>query len=297
VSARVIETGPLRAAAEITATYDWPEQIIDGDRAGSLAHVVGTRLEVRADEPFLRVTTTLENRSRDHRLRVVFPLPGPASASTAESAFGTVDRGLVAEGGASERPLPTFPSRRFVAAGGLVVAHEGLLEYELVDLRPTGPDGADRAHALALTLLRATGMLSRGPMANRPLPAGPLDALEGPQLQTKLGFRYVLAVGDHDPYRLADDAFVPLLVTNGRGAPGGPEEARALEIDGAVVSAVERRGDALHVRIFNPHPGPTTVSMPGRRGWALDLAERPQAPFAGRVHLRGHEIATLALEA
>ena len=39
------------------------------------------------------------------------------------------------------------------------------------------------AHGLALTLLRATGMLSRLTMVNRPLPAGPVDQLEGPQLQ------------------------------------------------------------------------------------------------------------------
>ena len=92
-----------------------------------------------------------------------------------------VRRGLEAEGRPDEFGLPTFPSRRFVSAGGLTVAHEGLLEYELVDI-DGGGDG-HRAHALALTLLRSTGMLSRLGMAYRPLPAGPLTPVEGLQLQ------------------------------------------------------------------------------------------------------------------
>jgi alpha-mannosidase len=296
VTVEVAETGPLRAAVELTATYDWPDRIDDGERTGSVSHRVHTRLELRSDEAFVRVTTTIDNRSRDHRLRAWFPLPHPAATSRAECAFGTVERGLTAEGGPTERGLPTFPSRRFVTAGGLTIAHEGLLEYELVDRAPTGPDGGEQAHAVALTLLRATGMLSRGPMTNRPLPAGPTDPLDGPQLQKPVTVRYAVAVGAEDPYRLAEDVFVPILVTNGRGADGGAREGQALELHGAVVSAVERRGGALHVRVFNPGPDPTTVTVRGRRGWLLDLAERPLAPFEDDIELGGHRIATLALE-
>ena len=56
-------------------------------------------------------------------------------------------RDLVPESGPTEAGLPTYPARRFVHAGGLTIAHEGLLEYELVEVR----DG--HAHALALTLV------------------------------------------------------------------------------------------------------------------------------------------------
>ncbi len=92
----------------------------------------------------MRVSTRFVNPSRDHRLRVHLPLPRPAATSHAECAFTVVERGLVAEGRADEVGIPTFPSRRFVAAGGLTVVHEGLLEYELVDLedgrgRRSGP--------------------------------------------------------------------------------------------------------------------------------------------------------------
>jgi len=42
------------------------------------------------------------------------------------------------EGGPTEAPLPTFPARDHVTAGGLTAVLEGVVEYELV-----GRSGAD----------------------------------------------------------------------------------------------------------------------------------------------------------
>ena len=132
-------------------------------------------------------TSSSTTACRDHRLRAHFPLPTPVDGSDAECAFSVVHRGLEVEGGPHEVGLPTFVSRRFVdctGAGddgpvGLALVHDGLLEYEVVgtDDRP----GTE----LALTLVRATGYLSRSEPVLRPNPAGPLDRLEGPQLQTQ----------------------------------------------------------------------------------------------------------------
>ncbi len=122
-----------------------------------------------------------------------------------------VERGLTAEGRSEEFPTPTFPSRRFVTAGGLTVVHDGLLEYELVDVaeRRVGRRAASRA-PWPSRLLRATGMLSRPGMSRRPLPAGPMTPIEGPQLLGPISAEYALAVGDVDPYATADDVLVPL---------------------------------------------------------------------------------------
>jgi hypothetical protein len=217
-------------------------------------------------------------------------LPEPAAHSVAECAFATVERGLVPESGPTEAGLPIYPSRRFVQAGGLTVAHEGLLEYELVDVR----DG--HAHALALTLLRATRYLSRGPMATRPLPAGPVIELRGSQVPGHHELRYVVTVGDTDPYALAEDAFVPLLVARGAGMGTLPDRHRGLTVTGAVVSAVVRRDGALHVRVFNPHRQPTVLRIEGRHGHVVDLRDRAIAPFDGELPLRPWQIATLQLD-
>jgi hypothetical protein len=286
VTVRLAEAGPLLGRIRVTRTYDWPERVNDDTRSrvGSRPTEVVTTIEVRAGERLVRVTTELDNQSDDHRLRAWFPLPEPeAPTSRAECAFAVVERGREAEGGPTERPLATFPSRRFVQAGGLTVVHEGLLEYELVG-----------GH-LALTLLRATGMLSRVELANRPLPAGPPDRLPGAQVRGRHTFRYGVALGEVDPYALVDDAFLPLEVTRSEGTGERPATGSALEVRGAEVSALHRVEGTLELRVFNPSAAPTDVRLPGRAGWLVDLRGRPLEPFDGGFPLDPWAIATARL--
>jgi len=258
---------------------------------------VVTTVEVRADETPVRVTTTFVNPSRDHRLRVHLPLSEPASSSEAECAFGTVTRGLEIEGRPDERGLPTFPARRFVTAGGLTVVHDGVVEYELVDIADPGDGSGRRATTLALTLLRSTGMLSRLGMSYRPFPAGPLTPVEGLQLTgRRITAHYALALGPVDPWALADDILLPLEVVTTFGGGWRPDRGTELGVEGAEVSAVQRRAGMLEVRVFNPGPGPASVRFPGRHGWLVDLRGAPLEPFDESFDLRPFGIATVRLE-
>jgi alpha-mannosidase len=262
--------------------------------------VVTTTLELRTGESFVRVRTSFDNRARDHRLRAHFPLPAPVGRSAAECAFAVVERGLTTEGGPHEAPLPTFVSRRFVDASdgdvGLAVLHDGLLEYELVD----------GGHELALTLLRATGYLSRANISLRPNPAGPLDPLDGPQLQRPLTLEYALLPHrgtweDADVHARADELLVPLERVRGGGMAGAsqPPTGRPLRIEGAVVSALQREAGGLVVRVYNPSSRPTVARIERdgapATGWVVDLLGRPEAPFEGEVALGPSRIATLRL--
>jgi hypothetical protein len=118
--------------------------------------------------------------------------------------------------------------------------------------------------------------------------------MEGPQQQGPVSARFALHVGDRDPYAVVDDAFLPLLVTRAGGGPR-PAVGSALDVSGAEVSAVVRHAGALHVRVHNPSPAPTTVVVAGRRGWLVDLRGRPLAPFEERFPLGPWAIATAAL--
>ena len=312
VTLTLVESGPVRAVAVAERMYRWPEKIDEGrrSRTGEQEVVVSSRIDVRAGEAMVRVTTSFDNVCRDHRLRAWFPLPQPADHSNAECAFAVVERGLLAEGGPSERALATYPSRRFVKAGGLTVCHEGLCEYELVDIAEAGAGAALQAHGLALTLLRATGMLSRLTMANRPLPAGPVDHLEGPQLQGPRTLRYAVAVGVADGYALADDAFSDLPVVSSLGGGRLALEASMLSVAGAELSALRRAaGGALEIRVFNPGGTPTKVELRSGtagpdnpraseamlRGQLVDLRGRYVASFEGSFELGPYRIATARL--
>jgi alpha-mannosidase len=280
VAVDVVERGPLLGRLRVVRSFAWQRST-----------EVTTDIELRAGEAVVRVTTMLDNQSRDHRLRTWFPLPSAAATSQAECAFAVVERGLTAEGGPHEPPLPTFPSRRFVRAGGLTVLHEGLLEYELVGVQ----DG--EANALALTLLRCTGLISGTEMAGRPLPAGPPIAVEGPQMAGRQTFRYAVSVDpDADPYALVDDVFLPLDVTSGVAHGDRTARGAALTVTGAEVSALRRDASgALELRVFNPRAEATTVVVEGHAGWLVDLRGRPLEPFDGEFPLRAWGIATARL--
>jgi mannosylglycerate hydrolase len=308
VRVRATELGPVRGRVTVEAEYTWPSFAVGDERACSerseqtVRATVRTTLELRPGERFLRVAHEIDNHCRDHRLRAHFPLPNPVDGSDAECAFAVVHRGLTAEGGVHEFPLPTFPSRRFVDASdgnaGLALLHDGLLEYEIVD------DGRE----LALTVLRAVGYLSRTDPQLRPNPAGPPDPLDGPQLQGRQRAEYAVLVhtGDWraaDCYGAADAFLVPL--ERARVAPHTdatrPPMGAALRVDGAEVSAVQRVPGGLVVRVFRTEPeaGPVTLEHEGvpARGFVVDLRGRPRSPFEGQLELQPFEIATLRLTA
>jgi len=292
------EPGPMRASIVVEVDLVLPERATPRDdgtweRSGEVVQPVRTTLELRAGEPFVRVRTELDHVVRDHRLRVHLPLPRRAGTSRAECAYGVVERPLWAEGASHEWGVPTFPSRRFVAAGGLTVTHRGLCEYELVDLDGDAEAEGATAGELALTLVRATGWLSRGPMPSRPLPAGPEVRLEGSQVRKPLRLEYAVAVDPSlDPYELADRVWSPLAAVVSPGAGELPERGAHLGVRGIELDAVLDDGGDLVVRGHEPsgQSGELAVDRPAT---LEDLRGRELGSVDGPVPLRPHQIVTL----
>ena len=200
-----------------------------------------------------------------------------------------------------EYGLPTFPSRRFVDASdgtaGLALVHDGLLEYEVVD------DG----RALALTLLRAVGYLSRTEPQLRPNPAGPPDPLDGPQLlgKQKAEYAVMLHAGDWhaaDCYGAADALLVPFERTRvaAHTDASRPAAGAALRVDGAEVSAVHRVPGGIVVRVFRTAADAGHGHDRARRRPRARLRHRPPRPTRHRLRRRSRaadpfEIATLQI--
>ncbi|MEX2100363.1 MAG: glycoside hydrolase family 38 C-terminal domain-containing protein [Acidimicrobiia bacterium] len=310
VRVEVVERGPVRARLLVVAGFRWPARAIGDERSCSQRSdstvdvEIRTTLELRTGERFLRVRVEFDNQARDHRLRAHFPLPATVGGSDAECAFAVVHRGLTAEGGPHEAGLPTFVSRRFVdcsdsrGAVGLALVHDGLLEYEVVDA----------GRELALTLLRATAYLSRSEITLRPNPAGPLDPLEGPQLQGPVAVEYAVVPhhGDWEQaglYDVADEVLVPLGRIRGGGWEGAFRGATGscLSVEGAQVSAVTRAaaGAPLTVRVFNASAEASIarIAVDGEptAGDVVDLLGAVQGPFTGELELGAWKIATVSI--
>lgn len=276
VSVRRLEDGPLRAVVQVVRSYPWTPPV-----------EVVSEVELRAGEPIVRVRTWFDHIGRDHRIRAVFPLPHPTATTRAECAFTAVERSG-AEGGPQEPALATFPSRRFVSAGGLTVFHHGLLEYELVE------DGS----ALALTLLRAVGTLSRPAPASRPNVAGPPLELRDTQLPGRRSFSYAAGLDVSDPWAVADHLAAPLaaVAATGGGPLAGRGQRLAVDAGEVKVSSLRRRRGAIEVRLFNPHRRPATAVLAGHAGTLVDLRGRTVGRWDGRIVVGPNRFVTARLE-
>ncbi len=311
VSVQVIPicSGPLVSAFDVWRTYRWP---VAGDGIEGTPEmpalcrteateeiVVRMRVELRAGEPYVRLDVEFDNRCADHRVRLHVPLPRRATVSHAEGQFAVVTRGLSAEGGCGEEPLPTFPASGWVAAGGVAALLEHVTEYELVE------EGGE----LALTLLRSIGYLSRNRHALRPEPAGP--QLPTPAAQSR-GLRTVsLALmpygGTWSEVPPAAETFRhDLLAVAGTGAPylPLPSPAAGLSVtgDGVVMTSLRVRDEWRELRVVALSDTSTEAVIEGAFSQArrADLRGRPgeELPVTDgvlRLPLRAWEIATVQL--
>lgn len=308
VQTRVLEHGPLRAAVEVLREYRLPSRLdADGSRSSTTEPVaVTTRVELRAGEPFVRLALAWENRSADHRLRLMVPLARTTSTVDADGQLAVVRRPLTAEGGAGgEFPLPTYPAERFVDAGGAAVLLRRTMEHEVVE-RAGG-------QALALTLLRSIGYLSRNVHPHRDEPAGP--QLPTPQAQCLGPVTAELAVLPHAGtwedaglVAAAERYLHPIAWAAGTArssaAPQAPAGLR-VDGDGVVMTALRRRADWLELRVLAETAQHTdaVIGLGGgiRRARRCDLLGRPGEELEvldGRVRvpLSPWEIATVQFQ-
>ncbi|WP_406320720.1 alpha-mannosidase [Streptomyces sp. NBC_01637] len=307
-SVRITRTAgsPLCAALEVERRYSWPaagDFAVDGRSARTEPVTVTLRVELRAAEPYARIGVEFDNRCDDHRLRLHLPLPEQAESSFAEGQFAVVERGLTAEGGGGEYPLPTFPAAGFVAAGGLAVLLDEYSEYELVE----------EGRELALTLLRSSGQISRNRIPLRDEPAGPQVPTPGAQSRglrsvslALLPYAGAWTSASAAVLRAAEEFRHGLYAVPGAAEASAPlpepERGLAVEGPGVVLTSARERDGWSEVRVV-AEGGADTVAVVESgftRARRCDLLGRPgeELPMDGgvlRLPLRAWEIATVQL--
>jgi hypothetical protein len=244
--------------------------------------VLRTELRLAAGEPRVDARVTLENTAEDHRLRLLFPVGRDVSHCDAATTFDVVSRreSLADDAGWVQRAVPTFVQQGFVHANGLSVVAPGLVEAERIETKA----GA----ALALTLLRAVGHLSRHDLRSRPGPAGPGTDTPSAQCPGRVEARLALFAG-LDP-AAARDAELPLFAAPAGAAPlvapGRP--LLALAPRALLLSAVKpaESGAGVVVRVLNPTDATLEAELrlgfPFARVEAVRLDEAPVAAAVTR---------------
>ncbi len=267
------------------------------DRAGRSRATVEVPVEVRArltaGVERVDVEVRVDNRAKDHRLRVVFPAPLRTEAAAFDGPFEVIRRGLGLPSWDNtwvEQPRPEKPQRRWVDVSdgttGLMVANRGLPE---VEVRPTAA-GSE----IALTLMRCVGWLSRDDFPTRRGHAGPALETRGAQMPGPHVFEYSIlphAGGWVEGYRRAHEFDRPLrAVPTGLHRGRMPSSASLVRVQGGefVITAVKQseRGGALVVRGVNLGTTPVRVLLrPWKRFGRCQLARLDETPLSG-VHVR-----------
>jgi mannosylglycerate hydrolase len=190
-----IESGPVAAIVEVKSSIEVPAALEGDSRSEStVALPIESKVVIWKNLSRVDVRTTIENRAKDHRVRIMFPLPFRVNSSVADGHFATVERPAKRPKGEGwvESPPQTHPSVTWVdvadGKAGLMVAHRGLPEYELSE------DGS----TLYVTLFRSVGWLSRADTTVRPGHAGPAIATPEAQMLGTMTFEYSIIPHEGD---------------------------------------------------------------------------------------------------
>ena len=226
------------------------------------------------------VSATVTNASRDHRLKVVFDTGLRTATHLAGAGFAWLERDnrIPRKRGWVEPPTPERCFHDFVAvrsgASGISVGADGLREYSVLS------DGS----AIALTLFRSVGWLSRGDLPERRGDAGPRIETPSAQCLGEMTFRYCVvplseARGVPEAARSIREFLSPAWLGTGAG-----EERSFCFLDGdpaVTLSAIRAQTrDRIVVRLVNPGKDVARTTLrfarPVRASRPLDLREGDQ---------------------
>lgn len=267
-----------------------PAQLREDRQARSGLHVpcqITTVITLYSNDPSIYFQSEIHNQARDHRLKLLFQsLPGPRRCWSS-TAFGALERkpppprALDVPPG-KERPADTFPFEDWIHITapnnqGFVFYGEGLHEAELCEW--------EGQPALAVTLLRCVGWLSRDDLRTRGGGAGP--HMKTPEAQC-LGvhqFQYQLALCGNDRQEMIQQVlqwqYPPLCIQGQRTAELPP--LYTLHSPEFVVSSLKKSDtqEAWILRLVNlcDHPAQLDleVHLPLRRLCLSDPLEQSES--------------------
>ncbi len=309
-----VDKGDVMQSITIDLALNLPASLTP-DRQARSSEI--TELEITTTVSLIRgidridIITRVNNRCRDHRLRVHFPAPFAASKADYDGHFEVVSRPMALptyDASWMEQPRPECPQRAFtdISDGrhGLMIANRGLPEAEVLK--------AEAGSEIAITLLRCVGWLSLDNLGVRKGHAGP-PFLATPDAQMtgihQFGYSVIPHAGNWlECFRQAYAFRTPLRAVSWlqhHGPLAGTGSFILCEPDSFVISAVKTTdaGGGLVVRGYNISSGVVNVNMrlslPFKSVHMASLNEVKfeELPIAagGEAHFsaRPHEIVTL----
>ncbi|MBI5934298.1 MAG: hypothetical protein HY867_11370 [Chloroflexi bacterium] len=280
--------------------------------------LITTTIMLTNGVPRVDIHTRVENRAKDHRLRVHFPmLTKRVGRAEHDGHFEIVKRTIGVppfDETWAEEPRPETHQRAFTSISDgenkLTIANRGLPEVEVLQRIQASPMSQGSDDGIAITLLRCVGWLSRDDFSTRKNHAGPFLETPKAQMIGKWEFDYsvVVARDNISCYQQAWNFETPLRAA-GTDVHAGtlPASGSCVRVDNAsfVVSAVKEAEDGRGwiVRGYNIGDEEIEVTItPWRRfakaeraNMAEETVTRLKVGRGGEasVKARGHEAVTV----
>jgi alpha-mannosidase len=295
--------GSLEGVLRVDLGLKVPSSAANRHRSTDRVRIPVTLLvALRRQSPVVELVVRLDNRARDHRLRILFPSGvRRATHSFAEGQFDVLARpiSLPEAEGWKEKPYATHPMWNFVdvndGKNGFAIINDGLTEYEVID---------DRRRTVAITLLRTFDKFS----FDQPTP--------GSQCPGPHTYRFALYphAGGWEGSRIFRETarhvsgLQAVLSAPTKGT--GPSRRRFLELEPTSLQfsgmKLSEDGKSLVVRAWNPleiaQPLAIVTGLPISHARELTLEEEPVRDIkidgGNRVALEAgpKKIVTLALQ-
>ncbi len=244
---------------------------------------ITSRITLNKGSPHLKVKTSIDNKAKDHRVRVMIPTDIQTDFSDAAGHFTVDRRGIVHEKDSDGKFYPEMalrPMNVFCDASdgekGLAVLNNCLTEFQLLE---------DDRRTLALTLLRAT----RNRICTEARVSSEFPEALGSQMLQVVNFEYAIYPhsGDWDSGRVyseADKLNAKPAVTQISMNRGGDLPTMAshysIDNDSLVLSSFKKSEDrdSLVLRLFNPtretQETVLKLGLPVSKAWKNNLIEK-----------------------
>ncbi|MEM1508257.1 MAG: glycoside hydrolase family 38 C-terminal domain-containing protein [Thermofilaceae archaeon] len=287
----VVESGPVYIRAKVSYTLKLPVAASLNGKSRSKEEVnipVEIYATLFSGIPRLDLDIIIDNRAKDHRLRVVFPTGVKSAKHLAKTHYMVIERPNKSpfhyRRGEEKASIHTWPTRLWVSVEdgrrGLCVVAKGLYEYEVRER-----DGAE----IVYTLLRSVGWLSRSDLLTRPGHAGP--EIQTPDAQCPGLRKFELCIipysgswAEAGVHRTALEYVAPGLAHEDIPHKGDlPSQYSLLEVNSDLLlfSALKKSldGRGFILRIYNPTPREVPASVKlnikSRRVFRTRLDETP----------------------